>query len=873
MVGALTLKSSGLILAETAETYPNGWAAATNDFGSAGLVTPGHSGSSAFQLVDTLSTLTGAYMKLTKSVDLQTAASRRARIFRALGILETFRLTDDFLGTSLDLTTWTVVGGITIANSLATFSTNTTLAPIFPSKEPPANAYYNTEFWCALDTPNGAATFQVFHTATNNDISLYFNSRGAPYIGHIALDVNSPSGETIVDLGPVPSGQQKYKVTWKAGQVVVYLNGNIIGTASTNVPAPDAVNAPTIKIISSFGGGTGFLYLDYYHYGGAFGATWNASVALGTQTLLDSDTTTGSGVIDNGFYDTGWVALTPTGVQTVELKLRLASGGGVQYPGTATAIFDDFVIMLDTTIITISALLAGMKVELYDLSNVLRGSVIAPVTNQDVTISITGLITTAFGFSGYFKVYDVDGTTLIATTGTFAVWGGDVYQWVPNTTNITTTSDFTQIYRAGSGLTPASAVVTATLTNAATGLAISGLTVTLAAVLGTTSPTSGVTDLNGKVTTTYTPGSSGGLGGVRADWVGSATYAASRGQQIIDIYYGAIVVDATKDFQVFIEGQEAVISSGDYTLSSDFQPQPFTVVTPVLAINAGGWWYVEIYRKGIKEFSGRIQRRNRVGGPNPQLTLSGVDEKIMLQRRVANRIYNDDPKNIISDLLTRYPCSITAGSLSLYGASILLTATYENLFDALKQIANLTGWVFRLNSTRTLDFASTFGTARSITIVTGGTEVTAMHDEDWSRIDTTVYVIGSQAAAALIGTATDTTAVLNFGLIEEAFLEKALTTQGTVNLRAQALISDKKSVREAITVNSIDTLATGSYVPFDTVTVTDSDLNLSGTYAILSIRRDLSDANLAALTLTQRLYTIADALQLVQATVKDLGVL
>jgi len=838
MAGVLSLKTSGAILAETCESYPNGWSAATDDYGSGAVVSPGHSGSYGFQLADAASVLAGAYMRLYKSVDLKTGSTRIARIFRAAGTLVTFSYAQNpFTGATIP--------------------------------QPVNSAYYTTTI--TSTDGGGQYEYMIYDKGSLGFIILEFNW---PVVGettgHIYIDTYNSSGaglETRTDCGPIPSGSHVYEVVWVSGKVTLYLDGSQIGsTSDASIPTPGTYPGTP----GPQGGGYTIASWSYF---GSIGAVWNASCTLGSQTLLDYDTTTGTGTVDNGFYDTGWVTVTPTGVQTVEMKLRLYSGGLSQYPAViVTAIFDDLIIMADSQL-TISGLLAGMKVELLDAGNVVHGSVTCPVTNQDVYITgISALINTAYGFSGYFKVYNVDGTTLIHTTSLAPVWGGDVWQWVPNQTMISTSTTTTQIYRAGSGLSPGSAVVTATLTDPSTGNPIVGLTLTLTAVLGTCSPTSGTTDAYGKVTTTYTPGSSGGLGGVCASYAGSSTYSASLGQQLIDIYYGQIVPDASKDFQVFLEGQELVVATGNYKLSADFLPQAFTLVSPQLNTPVGGWWYVAIYRRGTLEFSGRILTRDRVGGATPQLTLTGLDEKVMLQRRVANHMYLDDPKNIITDLLTRYPCGITAGSIALYGSSILLPATYENLYDALMQVANLTGWVFRLNANRTLDFASTFGTIKSITIASGGGEASADHKEDWSKIDTTIYVIGSAAAASLVGTSTDALATLGYGLIEEVFLEKSLTTQGTVDLRAQTLLATTKSFIETITLNWIDTLATGAYGPYDIVTVTDSDLNLSGTYVVNTIQRDLTDANKVSLALTNRPLTIADALQAVRAVVKDLAV-
>ncbi|MGA8856194.1 MAG: hypothetical protein WB643_03400 [Candidatus Bathyarchaeia archaeon] len=861
MAPALQLISSGLILAETCETYPNSWAFyATSGAGSAGLG-PAHSGGHGFDLQEANSTAFGDYVHLTKSFNLGTGPNRIARAF-AYSAIASYALLDEFTGSSIDTSTWTVGGSVTVSSGIATFHANANLALIWTGKCPPPNNYYTTVFQCELDTPSGQGQFITFLNGglgVQYEIAIGFNWDTA---NHITIFVwNGGSNTTLVDCGPVPNGYHEYKVGWSAGVVVLYMDGSLIGTASSNVP-PAGPDYPQIQIKTAAVAG---LYLDFFGYDNRSLATWNVSFLLGSQTLIDQ------AIGGGAWVDSGWVGVSDTGVKLAEMKLRLASGGGPQFPTIKiNGDFDDIVVMLDKNI-TIQGLLTGQKVELLDSGNNVKANPTA-TTGVNLTIDVSGLITSAYGFQGHFKVYDVDGVTPLSTSSTALVWGGDVYLWVMVQTYMATGTNVTQIYRSGSGLSPGTALVTLTLTDAILATPISGKTIALTAVLGTCVPTSAVTDGYGQVATTYTPGSSGGLGGIRGDFAGDASDIPAVGQQLIDIYYGQVVPDGTKDFQAFLEGQELVPSGGNYKLSADFLPQPFTLMSPQLNTPVGGWWYIAIYRRGTLEFSGRVLTRDRVGGASPQLTLTGVDEKVMLQRRVTNKAYNADPHDIILDLLSRYPCGITPGTISTYGSVIALDATYENLYDALTQIANQTNWVFRLNADRTLDYAPSFGSVKSVTIASGGGEATADHKEDWSKIDTTIYVIGSGLAASLVGQASDTGAELSYGLIEEVFLEKSLTTQGAVDLRAQTLISTRADVIETITLDWIDMLATGAYKPYDIVTATDSDLELSGSYMVNTIQRDLADANKASLALSNRPLTIADALQTVRAVVKDLAV-
>ncbi|MGD0175799.1 MAG: Ig-like domain-containing protein [Candidatus Bathyarchaeia archaeon] len=861
MTGVIVLASTGLILAENCESYLNSWtfsiSGTTTALGS--KIGKAHSGAGAFQLETLSSWPSGAYSRFTKSVAVGSGANRVTRLFRGPGYVAS--IMDDFPGSgSLDATKWNGGGTCTVANSICSIPAGASFTTQAAFQLPPS-VYYNSFVCCKADSPIQGTVSVYLATDAVSAIAIQFNTDGT---GHVKLYTNSSGLATTTDCGAIVAGYHNYLVAWTAGNVKLYRDNVQIGTCSdSSVPAPDTFPANV-----GFTNNAGTFLVDSFGY--VTGTNmWKVSYAIGSQTIFDQDVQTEARSLDNGFFDSGWVAVTPTGTQTLELKLRNASAGADNRSAQCT--WDDLIIMLDK-VITINALLGGQKVEIYNAGGGLVGTGTCPAPGSAVTIDVSAQVTTAYGFSGYFKVYDTDGTTLLYTGTTIILWGGDIYTWIPNQSSQAISADNTLIYRAGSGLSPATALVTVTLTDLDTGSPLSGKAIAFTPNLGTCSPTSGTTDSNGQLQTTFTPGSSPGLGGVQAVFGGDATYAPSNSQQLIDIYYAQVAPDSSKDYQVFIAGQEVVSSGGSYVLSSDFKPQPFSITTPQMGTSLGGWWAVEIYRLGVKEFAGRIMHRKRVSGATPLLTFDGVSEVITLQRRIVNRTYLDDPKNIITDLLSRFPCGITAGTISLFGSNIKLVASYESLYDALIQVQNATGWLFRLNADKTLDFAPSFGAAKAITILEGNQETESTHEEDWSQLDTSVYAIGAGASASLVAAATNLTTQLLYGLIEEAFPAKNITDAGTLSLRAQALLAQKQNLRETIDVKWIDDYVSGSYAPFDTVTVTDADTGLSGIYVIYMLTRDLLDAKSAEFSLTNRPLTLADAVQLIRTIVKDLAV-
>jgi hypothetical protein len=859
MTGVIVLNSTGAILIDICESYPNGWTfergGSTTATGK--LINLAHSGGGAFQLETLDSWPAGAYARLYKNVDVKTGANRLARLFRGPGVIA--GIYDDFPGTSLDTTNkWTknagsptVSSGILTVPATADIETKNAVIPLYQT------------ILAKIKPALGFVCHPYFYNLANEYIGLYFG--GGSYGTHLYLRSSSGYGNQEVDCGEFSTTQYaEYKIVWNSSTVTLYCEGSQIGQITN--PLAITTQGPGR---THFYGASGQGFVDWQ---GWLGDTSRRMVSfkIGSQTLMDQDVETETRTLANGFFDSDWIAVTPENSQTVELKFRNASASSEGKSAQCT--FDDVVIMLDTQI-TVHGLLGGQKIELCDSGGSVRATATCPETGQDVYLTgLDDLIATAYGFSGYFKVYDTDGTTLIYTSPTDARWGGDVYTWIPNETMMDISTEHTLIYRAGSGLSPTSTTVTIALKDKESGTPLSGKTILWTPNLGTCNPESGETNENGQASTVFSAGANPGFGGVLAQFEGDATHGPSSIIQAIDIYYAQPTPEANKDFQVWIAGQEAVIGAGNYRLSSDFKPQSFTFTTPMMSLSVGGWWAIEIYRKGTVEFVGRIFTRNRQSGPTPQSTLTGVDEIIMVQRRVANKGYTDEPKLIIQDLLTRYPCGISAGNIATYGAVIKIDATYQNLYDALMQIAKITGWKFRRNANRTLDFAPSFGTTRDITIASGGNLAQSTHYEDWSQIDTKVYVIGKAAEAALVSSVEDPAGSLVYGLIEEPFFEKNIDEQGTLDLRAQEILAEHQDVKEKVTTDWVDSLATGAYAPHDSVTVVDPDAGLSGAYVVKSILRDLTDATKAGLELSNRLDTLADAMQSVRKTIRDLAV-
>jgi hypothetical protein len=863
MTGILVKNSTGLILAETCETYPNGWTFDKEGSNAAGDIIDevAHSGGNSFRF-KTKQLAAAQYARWYKSADAKSGANRIARTFRRQPWKGIFY--DDF--NTADSTLWQGSTPHLTSASICTLDSPGELHSANLGNDP---NYMPNGMTCLIKCcPDDGFRWDGWYVTDGDSVRLEFDRESDHktklVLGHLGT-IDYYTIESFV------REWHEWRIEWTGGgSASVYKDGvKVLGPIGT---CPNVNLNQQARSMRLLGGGddSNHCLIDYVGWGAA--TQGMASFKIGSYTVQDADQSTDTSPLDSGYVNAGWLsaASAPTGSQTVEIKFRNASGRYLDMLN-AEVIFDDIVVMLDSQI-SIIGLLGGQKCELCDSGGSVRKTVTSPQTGTTMYMAISDLITTAYGFSGYFKVYDTDGSTLLYTTATEARWGGDAYQWIPNQTNQDITTDATQIYRSGSGLSPTTASLTVTLTDKELGTKLSDKTIIFTSNLGTCSPTNGTTDSNGQVSTTFTAGTSPGLAGVRADFAGDATYGPSAVQQLIDLYYGEVAADASKDFQIWIEGQEVLQADGSYKLSANFQPQSFNFTTPITSLTIGGWWAVEIYRRGTREYLGRIMKATWRSGSSPQLNVSGVDETIMLQRRAANKSYLDEPKLIIDDLLTRYPCGITAGSIGLYGNVIKLEATYENLYDALTQIARLTGWKFRRNADRSLDFGPDFGEVKDIIVSAGLNSAGATHDIDWSQVDSKVYVVGKDPEAGLVSSAESPAAELVYGLIEDVFLEKNIDEQGTLDLRAQEILSQHEEAKETVSLEWPDMLATGSYGPFDTLTVEDPDADLAGEYQVSAIIRKLQNAEYASLELVTAMITLVDAIQAIRKDIKDLAV-
>lgn len=89
----------------------------------------------------------------------------------------------------------------------------------------------------------------------------------------------------------------------------------------------------------------------------------------------------------------------------------------------------DDVKIWKSNIITVTNLVQGQKVELFNASNTLLSSATVGVGENNATLDVSVLI---FPFEGYFRVYATDGVTLLYTTPLDNdIWGGDQYSILP----------------------------------------------------------------------------------------------------------------------------------------------------------------------------------------------------------------------------------------------------------------------------------------------------------------------------------------------------------------------------------------------------------------------------------------------------------
>jgi hypothetical protein len=514
--------------------------------------------------------------------------------------------------------------------------------------------------------------------------------------------------------------------------------------------------------------------------------------------------------------------------------------------GTCWGRVDKLVVFASLNII-MTGLTPGQKVELYRASdNTLLGNGTCAGGQSSVTITIND--SEDVPEQMYFKVYATDGSTLIETTASYDVCGGDTWDWTPAAGTLTITVDADIIYRSAAAGTPKTCNVTANLKTPA-GANYPGATVYFSTTLGAVSPSSDVTDASGNAETALTS-SSYGIAVVKAWFLGDATVPACSAYCTVHVFYEAEAPDSSKDFQFYVEGIEYAYVTGRYTQSEVGEVNDFEVEIPEWLSTITSDGFVNIYRLGVKEFHGLLKGIKR-SLASDRIVLRGPDVSRLLGDRVVDtKIYAaKTAQYMINDLLSAFPCGIYAGSLGSCPDTLTITIETESLLKAIPRICDLVGWRYRVKLDRTLDFAESFtGGTSSASFTEGDLLIDADRDINYLTIANKIRMKGD----GIYSTKQDGTKIQEQGLHEAPAFNKSITDQATLDAACQALVDMKKIEEETIPVKAWDEYDPGTFGPEDYVTITAPSLDLSGLYQIRKITRSTLDAQYVELELSNR---------------------
>jgi len=556
-------------------------------------------------------------------------------------------------------------------------------------------------------------------------------------------------------------------------------------------------------------------------------------IILGSQTLCSH-----IGVASQDWHKTS-ATVSDTGNQTVIIDLTT---GTEHYYNQETQYLDHLLICISDTL-TVTGLLPNQKISLFRSMD--NAQVDSTKTVAGGATSVTfDLSAEEFPEDLYLKVTGIDGTTVIETTNSQSMCGGDSWAWtVPETIPLRIVSSQRIIYRTAATATPKTAYLTATLLQQ-NGDPYVGKTVTLDTSLGTLTSTSGVTDASGNVTTeltglthgpavvhAYFPGDTvvppstelikdlqaatwtvgtgwaapAGTLNKNADGTGTAyptteltvhagstykvvitlsactvgscsytlggtagtttlssaaTYthyitATTTGNLIftpsasnsrftisavsvkeilaadayvtVHIFDEAEAPDASKKFQFYCEGIEYPALAGSYASNGEGVTEAFEVETDQWYNTAAFFGLVSIYRLGVKEFTGSLLGAKRTLSENPQVKLSGSDISYLLGLRLVDyELYTSKtPLEIVTSLLSKYPSGIEPGAITA-ATTVTIEFNSVSLLEAIMNICDLIGGVYRVNSDFTLDLDTSFGEAQAVAF-TEGTDI--LHGE------------------------------------------------------------------------------------------------------------------------------------------------
>jgi len=275
----------------------------------------------------------------------------------------------------------------------------------------------------------------------------------------------------------------------------------------------------------------------------------------------------------------------------------------------------------------------------------------------------------------------------------------------------------------------------------------------------------------------------------------------------------------------------------------------------------------------VKEFFGVLTKRDRTVSESPRVLLSGVDNKKLLESRdvVLKEFLNASLTSIVEDLIDSYPCGLTVGYVGDYPETITHTFADETLVSVMSRLYGITGWPYRATTDNEFEMKASFGASKpDIEFEEGKSLLVHSYSEDDSQVSNYIRVIGS---GSLTSVGLDETSIADLGILEEPVFQKSIVNQSTLDLAAQAEIARKAGALVRVAAAVIDKYDAGSWTVDDWVTLTSESLELSGTYRIVKLTRDMTDPYTAEIECVNKSSVeLADIVEGLTRQIKDLNV-
>lgn len=528
----------------------------------------------------------------------------------------------------------------------------------------------------------------------------------------------------------------------------------------------------------------------------------------------------------------------------------------------------DRLVISSSRYLTVTGLTPGQKVEVYRTSDDVK--IAEPTCAEGETQVIIDIDDQDYPFYLYFKVYATDSVTLIEITANHRMCGGDTWYWVPPYGTLTIESSAFIIIRSDGTGTPKEANITATLKTPA-GAPAPNKTIYFTTGKGNVTPSSDVTDENGEAQTVLTSDVHG-IAVVKANWPGDADIPAAVGWATHHVFYNAEVGDENKKFQFYLEGIEYSYVKGSYSLASVSEAQEFNVEIPEWLSTITRRGLVSIYRKGVKEYGGIMTKPHRLMSDSPNQVLSGTDSKSLLETRVVTlKDYSAKSLSyILEDLFDTYPCGVTVGAVGEYPTALTITFADETLVSTVSRLCVVIGWLYRVKTDNSLDVKESFGSSKPfISFVQGVNLFLAGNDEDYVSLANSLRMRGAET---LVSTAVDGASIEALGLVEDVAFQKSIGVQSTLDIAAAAELARRVSGAIMIGGAVLDDYDMGSWGVDDWVTLTCNDVELSGTYKVVKITRDMTDPRYASVDFANKAAVeLGDLFDRLKRELKDLS--